>query len=177
MADLYVIESINETANVASVKKSLWQKFLENFGNLNIRDLKYLVDRNCVHGIKVTGNEKLPVCEICVQEKLACIPFKKSDTTSSEVLELVDTDICGPMRVQSLSGSRYFATFVDDKTRYYEIAFLKNKNDIFEKFTAFKTRIEKQTGKKIKSVRSDNGRGYLSNSLKNFSESKISYIN
>lgn len=168
VADLYVIEEKSETANIACAKKNSWQKLHENFGHLNMGDLKDLVNHNCIHGIKVSGNEKPPVCEICVQGKFACIPFKRSETTSSEALELIHTDICGPMRVQSLSGSKYFATFVDDKTRYCEIVFLKNKSDIFEKFVEFKSRVEKQTGKKIKIVRSDNGREYLNNKFKEF---------
>lgn len=72
------------------------------------------------------------------------------------------------MRVQSLSGSRYFATFLYDKTRYCEIVCLKNKSDIFEKFVEYKTRVEKQTGKKLKAVRANNGREYLSDKFKKF---------
>ena len=35
----------------------------------------------------------------------------------SEKLELVHTDVWGPARVQSLGGSRYYVTFIDDATR------------------------------------------------------------
>lgn len=152
VANLYVIEGTSEIANIANVKENSWQRLHEKFGHLNMKDLKYLVNRECVFGIKVTDDEKLQTCEVCVQGKFARIPFEKSSTRSSDVLQLVHTDICGPMRVKSLSGSRYFATFVDDKTRYCEIVFLKNKSDIFEKFVEFKTRVEKQTGKKLKVV-------------------------
>lgn len=54
------------------------------------------------------------------------------------------------------------------ETRYCEIIFLKNKSDICEKFVEFQTRVEKQTGKKLKVVRSDNGREYLSNKFNEF---------
>lgn len=108
----------------------------------------------------------MPICEVCVQGKFLRIPFEKS--TSSELLQLIHTDICGPMRVQLLSGSKFFATFVDDKSQYCEVVFLKNKSDIFEKFVEFNTRVEKQTGKKIKVIRSCNGRKYLNNKFKEF---------
>ena len=35
----------------------------------------------------------------------------------SENLELVHTDVWGPAQVQSLGGSRYYVTFIDDATR------------------------------------------------------------
>lgn len=57
---------------------------------------------------------------------------------------------------------------MDDKTQYCDIVFLRNKSDIFEKFIEFKIRVEKQTGKKLKIVRSDNGREYLSGKFKEF---------
>jgi len=67
------------------------------------------------------------------------------------------------MRVSSLSGSRLFYDFrMDDKTQYCKTVFLKNKSEAFEKFVEFKTRVEKQPGKKIKALRSDNDREYLS---------------
>lgn len=101
-----------------------------------------------------------------MQGKLARNSFDELSTTSHEIIQLVHIDICEPMHVQSLSGLKYFAMFIDDKTRYCEIAFLKNESDIFKKFVEFKARVEKQTGKKIKNVRSDNGREYLSNKFK-----------
>lgn len=79
VANLYVIDGTSETASVANVKKNSWQTLHENFGHLNMKDLKYLVNRECMFGIKVmTGDEKLPTCEVCVQGKLARIPFDKS---------------------------------------------------------------------------------------------------
>lgn len=168
MENLYIINGSSETANVACAEENSWLGLHEKFGHLNMKDLKDLVNRECVFGVKTAGDEKLPTCEVCVQGKFSRIPFERSESVSSEVLELVHTDICGPMRTHSVSGSRYFVTFIDDKTRYCEIAFMKNKSEVFEKFVQYKTRVEKQTGSKIKVVRSDNGREYLSNQFTQF---------
>jgi len=51
--------------------------------------------------------------------------------------------------------------FVDDKIRYCETVLLKNKSEAFEKFVEFETPVEKQAGKKIKALRSDNDQKYL----------------
>ncbi|XP_012529355.1 uncharacterized protein LOC105832716 [Monomorium pharaonis] len=74
------------------------------------------------------------------------------------------------MRVPSLAGSRYFVTFVDDKTRYCKVVFIAQKSKIFEKSKAYKAKVKKQTGLTIKTLRSDNDREYLSNKFRNFFE-------
>jgi hypothetical protein len=90
----------------------------------------------------------------CIRGKQTQTPFpKESSSRATEVLELIHTDVCGPMRIQSLSGSRYFVTFIDDKSRWCEIFFLKRKKQVFKAFIKFKTLVENQFGKNIKVVR------------------------
>jgi transposase InsO family protein len=81
---------------------------------------------------------------------------------------LVHSDICGPMSVESISGSSYFVTFIDDYSRRTWIYFLKTKDEVFDQFQEFKALVENQTGKKIKVLRSDNGGEYTSNEFKDF---------
>ena len=47
-------------------------------------------------------------------------------------------------------------TFIDDHTRFVWIYVLKHKDEVFQKFQEWKTQVEKTTGKKIKTLRSDN---------------------
>lgn len=35
-----------------------------------------------------------------------------------EILELVHTDVCGPMQTELLGEASYFIIFIDDKTRF-----------------------------------------------------------
>ena len=79
-----------------------------------------------------------------------------------DVLELVHSDVCGPMSTPSLGGSRYFLTFIDDKTRFVWVYFLKSKDEVFEKFQDWKQMAEKHTGRKLKTLRTDNGGEYVS---------------
>lgn len=90
VTNLYVIEGTSESTNIANIKENSWQRLHENFRHLNMKDLKFLKNRECMFGIKVTGDDELPICEVCVQEKFSRIPFEKSTTTSSE-LELMHT--------------------------------------------------------------------------------------
>lgn len=76
------------------------------------------------------------------------------------------------MNVKSYGSVRYFATFIDDKTRYMEVAFLKSRSDILTKFKKYQLRVEKETGCKIVKLRSDNAKEYISREFSNYLESQ-----
>jgi len=57
-------------------------------------------------------------------------PFPKKSTRESCLLDLIHSDICGPMRVASMSGARYFVEFIDDHSRWCEVRFLKTKDEV-----------------------------------------------
>ena len=77
-------------------------------------------------------------------------------------LEIVHSDLCGPMKTPSLAGSQYMLTFIDDYTRKTWVYFLKLKSEVFEKFCHFKALVENQSGKHIKVLRIDRGRECIS---------------
>lgn len=85
-----------------------------------------------------------------------------------DILELMHTDICGPMQTRSLGGAYYFLLFVDDCTRFSWVYFLSKKSPAFQYFKEFKVMIENQTAKKIKILRSDQGGEYRLNEFMNF---------
>ena len=91
---------------------------------------------------------------------------------SSSVLELVHSDVCGPMKAESLGGARYFITFIDDYSRICYVFFLKQKSDAFEKFKEFEAQVTTMTGKKIKYLRTDNGGEYTSKQFEAFLKEK-----
>ena len=70
------------------------------------------------------------------------------------------------MSSSSLSGYVYYVSFIDDFSRMTWIYFMKNKDEVFNKFKEFKALIENHTEKNIKIFRSDNGREFTSNEFK-----------
>ena len=62
------------------------------------------------------------------------------------------------MSSSSLSEYVYYVSFIDDFSRKTWIYFMKNKDEVFNKFKEFKALIENHTEKKINTFRSDNGR-------------------
>ena len=145
----------------------LWHKRL---GHLNAKGVKAL--QNMVSGMdlgKVPSNVVPFACEGCVKGKQARQPFPSDGgTRATKVLELVHSDVCGPMRTTSMGGGRYFLTFIDDFSRKLWVYVLKSKREVFEKFVEWKALVERQSEHKIKVFRSDNGGEYISKRFDDF---------
>jgi hypothetical protein len=58
----------------------------------------------------------LLVCEHCLAGKATKLPFGKVKKASS-LLQLIHSDICGPMNVREIHGGNYFTIFIDDLHR------------------------------------------------------------
>lgn len=102
------------------------------------------------------------VCEVCLRGKMARLPFpKKSLSESSGILDLVHTDLCGPMQTITPGGKRYILTFIDDFSRYTVVYFLKNKHEVVDHLRSYAELVKTQFGKSIKSIRSDRGGEYM----------------
>ena len=104
-----------ESASVASddlPEADLWHRRL---GHLNRQQLGTFVSQGLASGIKLSPASKLSFCEGCVEGKMQRKPFKPvTHQQWKKNLELVYSDVCGPLQVESIGGSRYFVTFIDD---------------------------------------------------------------
>ena len=80
--------------------------------------------------------------------------------TTSEVLELIHTDMCGPFPKASWNGQQYFISFIDDYSRYGYLYLIKKKSQLLDMFKAFKAEVENQLNKIIKAVKFDRGSEY-----------------
>ena len=73
-------------------------------------------------------------CKGCAQGKNVKKPFPSSERKAKEILEIIHSDVCGPMSFNSLSGYAYYVSFIDDYSRKAWIYFLKGKDEVFSKF-------------------------------------------
>ena len=64
----------------------------------------------------------LPVCEPCLEGKMTMRSFKAKGYRAKEVLDLVHTDLCGPMSTSARGGYKYFIIFIDDYLMYCPFA-------------------------------------------------------
>jgi len=72
--------------------------------------------------------------------------FPSSDSRAQGILDLVHSDVCGPLSSPSLSGCLYYVIFIHDCSRKCWIYFVEAKSNTFDKFKEYKAFIEKQTG-------------------------------
>ncbi|KAK0602044.1 hypothetical protein LWI29_029846 [Acer saccharum] len=125
-------------------------------GHISERGLKILSDQNLLPGLKSVN---LPFCEHCVTSKQHRLKFSSSTARSKCILDLIHSDVWESPDI-SLGGAKYMVTFIDDYSRRCWVYPIKRKSDVFEVFKAFKARVELNSGKKIKCLRTDNGREY-----------------
>ena len=112
-------------------------------------------------------SKDIGVCEPCVEGKHHRAKFDTSGAKRSDSV-LVHSDVCGKMSTQSLSGSEYFLTFIDDKTRYTWVYILKRKDRVFEQFLEWKALAEKSTGQELKVLRTNNGGEFTSTEFEGY---------
>ncbi|KAG8501714.1 hypothetical protein CXB51_004760 [Gossypium anomalum] len=137
----------------------LWHR---RFGHVNYKSLDQLHKLNLVEDMSKV-EPKDTVCEVCQLGKQTRLPFPTNVAwRARERLELVYSDVCGPMKTSSLNDSKYFVLFIDNLTRFCLVYFLKQKSEVFEAFNKFKALAKNQPGCKIKALRTDNGTEYLS---------------
>lgn len=113
----------------------LWH---QRFGHLNYQGLRTLASTNMVDGMPLLNiPEKL--CEACMvgKQHVQSIP-KQSSWRASKPLQLVHSDLCGPIKPASNSNKRYFISFIDDFSRKTWIYFLNENSDAFSVFKNFK---------------------------------------
>ena len=128
-----------------------------------------------VDGMKINSKEEFSRndCEGCALGKMHRKPFpKKSQHKSTQPLELIHSDICGPMSVDSVGGSRNFITFIDDYSRFTHVYMIKNKSEALEKFQEFVELSENLTGNHVKALRSDNAQEYESKAFIQYCKEK-----
>ena len=114
----------------------------------------------------------LKICEGCILGKMPQHPFPRRQTTSSQPLQLVHSDLCGPFPTKSISGSVYFISFIDDYSKFTVITFLKTKNQALSAFKNYLHLAENLTNHKLKSLQTDGGGEYHSTEFINFCKSQ-----
>nr|GEV97284.1 hypothetical protein [Tanacetum cinerariifolium] len=123
-SNLYTI-ALNEVASNSSTcllaKASSSQSWLwhQRLSHLNFATINNLVKNNLVQGLPKMKFKKDHLCSACEQRKIHQKHHKsKMAFALNKPLYLLDMDLCGPMRVESIYGKRYVLVAVNDYSRY-----------------------------------------------------------
>ena len=134
--------------STSSSQGELWHRRMAHLHHGALRHL-----RQEIIGVPQVQKEKHNHCKGCVLGKNIKTPLPHNEYKSKEPLDLVYSDVCGPMTVHFFNGYNYCITFINDYSRKTWIYFLKAKSEVFERFREFKTLAENQTRKKIRVLR------------------------
>jgi len=95
------------------------------------------------------------ICNESLDGKKVRRSSEVKEKSSTRLLELVHTELCGPTKVRSVQGDWYFMILTDDYSRMTCVIFLKEKLEALDKFKTFKTMVENEIDMKIKYLSSD----------------------
>ncbi|KAM1906652.1 hypothetical protein ACFX14_026396 [Malus domestica] len=167
LESVYVMSA--ESAYVDRTRKNetsdLWHMLL---GHVSYSKLSVMVKKLMLKGLPQLDVRTDTVCAGCQYGKAHQLPYKESKFKAKEPLELVHSDVFGPIKQPSIGGMRYMVTFIDDFSRYVWVFFMKEKFDTFSKFKEFRESAEGEVGKKICCLRTDNGGEYSSSEFSQY---------
>nr|GEW68114.1 hypothetical protein [Tanacetum cinerariifolium] len=157
---MYSISNKRTKSNLDSIY--LWHCRLAHINKKRIEKLQH-------DGLlKFTDNEPFDQCVSCISGKMIRKSFSHKTEKVKDVLGLIHTDVCGPLRHVSKKGASHFITFTDDYSHYGYVHLLKHKHEVFETFKVFKSEVENQLRKTIKAILSDRGGEYISQEFKDY---------
>lgn len=132
---------------------------------MSVKGLEELDRQGLLCGHKINS---LEFCENCIFGKADRAKFPKGVHISKCISEYVHSDLWGPAQVPSLSRGRYFVTLIDDYSRKVWLDVLKSKNQALEKFKVWKTLVENQSGKREKTLRTNNGLEFYNKEVQDY---------
>lgn len=138
----------------------------EKLGHLSGQNIKKLIELS--DGLDVSQKELLEVtsrCDVCIKAKQTRNSFGDERTAAKRPLEIIHSDLCGPITPQTWDGMSYFATFKDDFTGFTQVYLLAHKSELLEVFRQYVAEVESKWNLKVHSLRSDRGGEYSSNQL------------
>ncbi|KAL0449555.1 UNVERIFIED_CONTAM: hypothetical protein Slati_1511900 [Sesamum latifolium] len=127
-------------------------------GHISKDRIRRLVDSK---SLEINNLDHLPTCESCLKGKMTKKPFIGQSAIANGLLDLVHTDVYGPLSIPARGGFSYFITFIDDHSRYGYVYLMRYKSEAFGRFKKYRLEVENQTNCK-KALRSDRGGEYLS---------------
>lgn len=163
--------STDSSCMLASYNSNCAMVWHRRLGHLNYDDMRRMRD-GAVDGISFDdGAEVVRRCTTCMIGKHSRTSFKQSSTRAVAPLDLIHSDLCGPMENVSIGGARYLLTLIDDNTRKVFVYFLAQKSEVLSSFKEFKAFVEVQLERKIKAIRTDNGTEYCNKAFDQFCRS------
>ena len=157
ISNTHVIYSSIARSKSAKDEINTWHARMSHVDKKALMKLKFQNHENIIR-----DNEIDLVCEECILAKATKhINHEISENSTKEFLQLVRSDLFGPVQTPSFSNKRYFITFLDDFTKYLVVEILNTKDEATKTFCDFAIREQRFSNKKIKVYRTNNDTKFL----------------
>ncbi|KAL0430639.1 UNVERIFIED_CONTAM: hypothetical protein Sradi_0689900 [Sesamum radiatum] len=147
---------------VGSLSLLIWHARL---GHISKDRIRRLVDSK---SLEIDDLDHLPTCKSCLKGKITKKPFVGQTAIANDLLDLVHTDVCGPLSIPARGVFSFFIIFIDDHSRYGYVYLMRYKSEAFGRSNEYRLEVENQTNRKIKALRSDQRDEYLSSEFTDY---------
>ncbi|KRX50952.1 Retrovirus-related Pol polyprotein from transposon TNT 1-94 [Trichinella murrelli] len=141
-------------------------------GHRDPEAIRKLNKEKLANGIDICKCDAENDCEICLTGKMTSTPFPKVANRAKKQIELIHSDRCGPMPTATPSDHRYMMTFIDDYSRFTVVYLLKTKDEAVDRIKDYVATLHTKFGRNPVTLRTDNGREYVNQRLRNFLREK-----
>ena len=152
---------------LAKIKEEPWS-WHARLGHISFKTIQAMAAKNMVHGLPEIKEEN-QLYDSCLVGKQTRHSFPRATSyRSTNALELLHADLCGPISPATPAHNRYIFVIIDDCTRYMWTILLKEKSEAFDKFKDFKSLVEKEVNKTVGTLRTDRGGEFTSREFQEF---------
>jgi transposase InsO family protein len=158
------VEEVAGVAAAPAAEPSAIVHWHQRMGHVNFQRLS----RMAADGLVVGLPDRLALaeagqCEVCVLGKKSCHPHRSEGTDKDKLatLEEMSSDVCGPVRISSWKGRKYFGTLKDRKSSYGWVFMMKKKNETLGELKVLNTLFKNQFKHGMQKLRTDNGGEYV----------------
>ena len=158
VGNLWILHANNYMCSPRAARAVTLQELHHKLGHADPKKLLSLLDTGQLEDFELLGGRKLDNCYGCLvgkQSRVSHPPRLEPKATSP--LELIHTDLMGPISPSSAGGSKYILTIIDDFTHYASVFLLRNKTQVASTWRIWWKQAEKQTGCLVKRIRCDKG--------------------
>ncbi|PRQ17925.1 putative RNA-directed DNA polymerase [Rosa chinensis] len=163
--DKHLLGQANQINGVENAKEAVW------LWHCHLRHLSFRYLKKLQPQLFSVVSDLDFHCDICELAKSHRISYSPSLNKSPIPFMKIHSDVEGLVKIPSLSGARYFVTFIDDCTRMTWVSLLKNKCDVFGMFAEFHKMVTTQYQQSIRVFQSDNGGEFVNGPMIEFCRS------
>ena len=99
-------------------------------------------------------------CQICATSKLTKKTYGLV-SRETKLLELIHYVLRDLKQTMTRGGKKFYVTSIDDYSRFTRVYLLRNKDEAFDMFLSYKSKVENHLNRKIKRIKSDRGGEYI----------------